>query len=84
MLWRHKSPFQIYKIHDSLLGHCSAHLIEFNPNIITQKGKDFLEVKGILFPKKEYSYIQIFVFKESITILPKFVTDRLLIFEICR
>lgn len=84
MLWKHKAPFYIYHIQDSFLGCCREILTRTVLDRFTQEARDFLEGKGILYLKEEHSFIRLFSYEHSPIILPKFVTDRLLILEVCR
>lgn len=84
MLWKHKSPFHIYQIHDSFLGRCKGILTGELLDKVTQEAKDSLEGKYFLFIEEKHVYLKLYVFKGTPFLIPKFVTYGLFISVLCR
>ena len=56
MLWKCKSPFHIYQIHELFLGKSREILRGEVHDRITQEAKDFLYGKAKLYLEDEHSY----------------------------
>lgn len=84
MLWKHKAPFHIYQVQDSFLGWCRVLLIGKIPSQITKVAKYFMARKGIYHLESEWLYVRLLCFEGSPILLPKFVTNRMLVIKVCR
>lgn len=84
MLWKNKSSFHIYQIHDSFLERCITILTGEVSDRVTQETKDFLEGKDLLFLEEEHSYLRLYGFEGTPFLLLKFVIDQLFNTNLCR
>lgn len=84
MLWKQKSMFHIYEIHESFLGRYRVILTREVRERFTNNATYFLEGKGQFFLEDKHSYFKFYGFEGTPFFLPNFVTSIVLIQEFCR
>jgi hypothetical protein len=83
-LWKHKAPFYFYQIQDSFIKECRSMLTGTEPTRVTEATLDFLKGKGVCVFEEQFTYIRIFGFEGKPLLLPRFMCDIFLVYELCR
>ena len=84
ILWKHKSPFHLYHIHDSFLKIFRKIFTREIPAPITKEARYFLNGKGLLRIEDNNTYFWLYGFEGMPFLFTNLVTDRLFVLEFYR